>query len=149
MTPDDAVTPDEAVTSRMEPPVSKVSEPFWEATRNRQLVLQRCASCERAVWFPRVLCPHCSSTDLRWEPASGTGAVYAVSVQHRPGTPQMKDRVPYAVVLVELDEGVRMMSNVVGCAASEVTVGQRVRVSWEPLSDGRNLVVFEPDVEGK
>ena len=127
--------------------MSRTAEPFWEATRQEQLVLQHCGSCDRAIWFPRALCPHCSSTDLDWRPASGRGTVYAVSVQYRPGTPQMKDRVPYAVALIDLDDGVRMLSNVVGCEAESVSVGQSVRAAWEPLSDGRNLLVFEPDEE--
>jgi uncharacterized OB-fold protein len=75
--------------------------------------------------------------------------VYAVSVQHRPANPTMADRVPYAVALVEVDAGdgastVRVMSNVVSCDPLSVTVGDRVALSWEALSDGRNLPVFEP-----
>jgi len=59
----------------------------------------------------------------------------------------MKDRVPYAVALIDLDDGVRVLSNVFGCEAESVKVGQSVRAAWEPLSDGRNLLVFEPDEE--
>ena len=127
---------------RMEPPTSKVSQPFWDATREKKLLLQHCEACDRAVWYPRVLCPHCSADGLTWREASGHGTIYAVSVQYRPGTPQLKDRVPYAVVLVDLDEGVRIMSNV-GGRADEIEVGQAVQAAWEPLTDGRHLVVFE------
>lgn len=131
--------------TRFEPPASAVSEPFWEASRDERLVLQFCVSCERAVWYPRVLCPHCGGTDLDWRPADGRGTIYAVSVQHRPGHPALADRVPYAVALVDLDDGVRVMTNVVGCDAGEVSVGRRVRPAWEPLTDGRNLLVHELD----
>ncbi len=131
--------------SRFEPPVSAVSEPFWEATRQRRLVLQHCGSCERAVWYPRVMCPHCGHADLEWREAAGRGVVYAVSVQYRAAHPGLADRVPYAVALVDLDEGVRMMTSVVGCAAEDVHVGQRVRPAWEPLTDGRHLLLHEPD----
>lgn len=133
-----------AEPQRMEPPVSMVSEAFWEATRDKQLVLQHCGACDRAIWFPRHVCPHCSATELGWRPASGTGSVYAFSVQYRPGLPQLKDRVPYTVALVDLAEGVRMMTNIVGCAPDDVTVGQEVVAAWEPMSDGRHLLVFEP-----
>lgn len=132
-------------SDRFEPPVSRVSARFWEATRERRLELQHCAGCGRAVWFPRVLCPHCGSRHLDWREVGGSGTVYAVSVQYRAAHPGLAERVPYAVALVDLDAGVRMLSNVVGCDAEAVTVGQRVRAAWEPLSDGRNLVVFEPD----
>jgi uncharacterized OB-fold protein len=128
----------------MEPPISKVSTPFWDATREQRLVIQHCDDCGRAVWYPRVCCPFCSSIGLTWKQATGRGTIYAVSVQYRPGTPQLKDRVPYAVVLVDLDEGVRMMSNLVGGDPEQVEVGQTVRAAWEPLTDGRHLVVFEP-----
>ena len=73
---------------------------------------------------------------------AGTGTVYAVSVQYRPGTPQMRDRTPYAVALIDLDAGVRVMSNVMGDPEA-VAVGDRVDATWEPLSDGRHLLVFE------
>jgi uncharacterized OB-fold protein len=97
------------------------------------------------VWYPRVLCPHCGATELEWREVDGAATVYAVSVQYRPGHPALADRVPYAVALVDLDAGVRMMTNVFGCPADEVAVGQRVRPNWEPLTDGRNLLVFEPE----
>jgi uncharacterized OB-fold protein len=135
----------QAEAQRMEPPISHTAEPYWDATREERLVLQYCGDCGRAIWFPRALCPFCSSTNLQWQQASGRGTVYAVSVQYRPGTPQMKDRVPYAVALVDLEEGVRMLTNVVGCDAEDVVVGQTVRACWEPLTDGRNLLVFEPN----
>jgi uncharacterized OB-fold protein len=73
--------------------------------------------------------------------------VYAVSVQHNAALPEFKDQVPYAVALVELDEGVRFMSNIVNTDPTAVAVGQQVRLSWEPLEDGRAIAVFEPEKE--
>jgi uncharacterized OB-fold protein len=78
---------------------------------------------------------------LRWEQLSGNGVVYAVSVHHRAALPALADKVPYSVVLVDLDEGVRLMSNVFGPAPA---VDDRVTLAWVPLDDGRNLPVFEP-----
>lgn len=123
------------------PPASAVSAPFWDATRRCELTMQRCESCSLLVWYPRFVCPHCGGSGLYWEQLSGAGVVYAVSVHHRPALPALADLVPYSVVLVDLDEGVRMMSNVFG---PPPTVGDRVVVSWLPLDDGRNLAVFEP-----
>jgi len=132
------------LSARPQPPVSEVSAVFWEGTRSRRLLVQRCADCSTWVWYPRTACTACLCPELNWTEVSGRGTVYAVSVHHRPGVPELKDRTPYAVALVDLDEGVRMLSNVVNCAPDAVHVGQRVIASWEPLDDGRNLVVFEP-----
>ena len=129
--------------TRFEPPVSRVSQPFWDATREQRLVLQHCAACERAVWFPRTICPHCGGRELEWRDVDGAGEVYAVSVQHKPAHPGLADRTPYAVALVDHDAGVRIISNVFGAPATEIADGDRVQAVWEPLSDGRNLLLFE------
>ena len=130
--------------TRFEPPETPDTEPYWTATRQRQLVLPWCTHCGRPFWYPRPVCPTCLRPDIEWHEASGRGVVHAVSVMHRPGNPMMADRVPYAVALVDLEEGVRMMSNVEGVDPALVEVGQAVTVTWEPLSDGRHLPLFEP-----
>jgi len=132
------------MSTRFEPPISDISASFWDATKNREFVLQHCRTCDKAVHYPRAICPHCHSTELEFRPASGRGQVYAFSVMHRAGNPTMEDRVPYVVALIDLDEGARMMSNVVGCDHAEVKVGMQVQLTWEELSDGRNLPLFEP-----
>jgi hypothetical protein len=121
--------------------------PYWEATRSRRLVLPWCTPCDRPFWYPRAACPVCLGTDIEWREATGQGTVYAVSVQHNAALPEFKDHVPYTVALVELDEGVRFMSNIVTSDPTDVAVGQRVRLSWEPIDDGRALAVFEPEEE--
>jgi uncharacterized OB-fold protein len=70
--------------------------------------------------------------------------VYAVTVEHRPQDPRLASRAPYAVALVDLDDGARMLTNIVGCDPTSVTVGMPVAIAWEPLSDGRQLPVFTP-----
>jgi uncharacterized OB-fold protein len=128
----------------MEPPETSLTRPFWDATREHRFVLQWCKRCEVPIHYPREACPRCLHADLDWRPASGRGEVYAVSVMHRAGNPLMQDRVPYAVALIDLEEGVRFMSNVVGCPPSQVKVGMPVSITWEALSDGRALPLFEP-----
>ncbi|MED5810877.1 OB-fold domain-containing protein [Mycolicibacterium sp. 050232] len=122
------------------PEPSAVSAPFWNATRERRLTMQRCGDCTRLVWYPRPFCPHCGGWNLRWEQLSGHGLIHAVSVHHRPALPALAERVPYAVVLVDLDEGARIMSNVFGGAPS---IGDPVTVTWSALPDGRHLPIFE------
>ena len=129
---------------RLEPPESVAGAPFWDATRERRLVVQWCRSCDRAIHYPREACPSCLGDDLEFRPASGTGEVYAVSVMPKPANPTMAGRVPYAVALVDLAEGVRIMTNVVGVDPAAVRPGRAVKVTWEPLSDGRFLPLFEP-----
>jgi uncharacterized OB-fold protein len=126
------------------PPADETSEPFWSATRDRRLVLPWCTACDQAMWYPREVCPSCLGSAVEWRLAAGTGTVYAVSVHHKPGPGRDPGDVPYAVALIDLPEGVRMMSNVVGCAPDSVTVGMPVQVAWHPLSDGRHLPQFAP-----
>ena len=128
--------------ARFEPPISEVAEPFWDATHQGRLLLQWCTACERPVWYPREVCPRCLGSTLEWRESQGRGVVYACTVEHKAQTRALE--APYVVALVELDEGVRLLSNVVGCPPDRVTVGDRVRVTWEPLSDGRRLPLFEP-----
>jgi uncharacterized OB-fold protein len=132
------------VTQLLEPPVSDAAAPFWDATREQQLVLPWCSECDRVVWYPREICPACASSSIDWRPASGRGEVYAVSVHHLPGPGRDPSELPYAVALVALPEGARLMSNVVNCEPDRVVVGMPVRVAWHPLSDGRHLPFFEP-----
>lgn len=134
---------DKPKPTRFEPPASEAGQPFWDASRNQRFTLPYCTECGAPHWYPREVCPSCHADTIEWREASGTGTVYAVSVQHKPANPMMADRVPYAVALVELAEGPRMMSNVVGVPADEVAVGQSVAVAWEPMTDGRHLPVFE------
>jgi uncharacterized OB-fold protein len=128
--------------TRFEPPISEVAEPFWNATREGRLLLPWCTACARPIWYPREVCPRCLGSTLEWRESQGRGVVYACTVEHKAQTRALA--APYVVALVELDEGVRLLSNVVGRPPERVAVGDRVRVTWEPLSDGRRLPLFEP-----
>ena len=136
--------------ARIEPKAAEVSDPFWDATRDQRYLVQWCGACATPIFYPREVCPQCLSADsLEWRESTGNGTVYAVSVQHRPANPTMVDRVPYVVALVEVDAGdadntIRVMSNVVNCDPLSVRVGDAVTLTWEALSDGRNLPLFEP-----
>ena len=129
----------------VEPPVGEASAPFWEATRAKRLVVQWCTACERPNFYPREVCPVCLGSSLEWRDSQGRGRIDAFTVEHRP-QPSFADE-PYVIALVDLADGVRMMTNIVGCRPEEVRVGMEVVVSWEPLTDGRNLAVFGPAPE--
>jgi uncharacterized OB-fold protein len=130
---------------RYEPRPSDVSAPFWEATRQKRFILQWCGTCHTSIFFPRAVCPRCLGIAIEWRSASGRGTVYAATIEYRPQNPAMSALAPYVVALIDLEEGPRMLSNVVGCPPESVTVGLRVAVDWEPMSDGRHLPVFRPD----
>jgi uncharacterized OB-fold protein len=97
--------------------------------REGVLAFQRCGGCRDAVFFPRVLCPACGSDDLSWEESSGGGTVYSVTSLHPRGADS------YNVSLIDLDDGFRMMSNVVGIPASEVAIGMRVQAQITARDD--------------
>ena len=129
--------------SRIEPPVTSLAEPYWEATRRKELLAQRCAACHRFVWYPREACPGCLSTDLDWTPVMGTGTIYTFNVMRKPGNPMMGDEVPYVIALVDLEEGIRMTTNIVDADPRALRCEQPVEVDWSvELSDGRRLPVF-------
>ncbi len=117
------------------------SAPFWEACRRHELVMQRCAHCARFRFTPRPMCPACQSTDCEWVPVSGRGTIYSRVICHPPVLPAFQDRVPYAVVLVELgeDPALRMLGNVLDCSPEEVEIGMPVRVDFQDLDDDISL----------
>ena len=131
------------MSGRMLVGTSQAGAPFWDATREKRLILQWCKACCRTIFYPRDFCPGCFEEDLVWTEAKGTGVIYALSIMHKPGNPLMAQRVPYNVAVIELAEGVRMLSMIVGDGQTSAKVGDKVRISWEDLGDGRNLPVFE------
>jgi uncharacterized OB-fold protein len=103
---------------------------------NGKLGYQRCADCAAAVFYPRTLCPVCGSGALEWRESAGRGTVYATTAVHS------RNREPRNVVLVDLDEGFRMMSRVEGVAAEEVEIGTRVRFEVRQEEEDEPVVVF-------
>lgn len=118
------------------------SQPYWAAARERRLVIRRCNDCTHLHFMPRHLCPACWSDRLEWIDASGVGTVHSFSIVRRASDPAFASRVPYVVALVELREGPRMMSNIVGDDALEVAIGDAVEVSFEDRGDGSLLPQF-------
>ena len=101
---------------------------YWEHADRGELLLQRCNHCGRHQFYPRSICSHCWSEDLGWVQALGTGRIWTFTVAHQPGHPAWTEEAPYVIAVVELEEGVRMLTNIVDCDPNQVTVGQRVRL---------------------
>ena len=121
-------------------PLSPYAAPYWEAARQGQLVVQQCDKCGRFQLYPRVVCAGCQGHQLRWAVASGEGTVYSYSVVYRPMA-NYPDAVPYIVAIVELDEGPRLVTRLVGLSPEDASIGMGVSVDFEER-DGRNLPVF-------
>jgi uncharacterized OB-fold protein len=115
------------VAERAFPVPDAVTQPFWEGVAEGVLRVQRCVACGRNVFYPRAVCPFCTASDLEWVEASGAGVVHSFTVVHR-APPDYRDEVPYVVALVDLDEGVRMMSRLVDVEPGAVAVGMPVEV---------------------
>lgn len=119
---------------------------FWDGITDNRLLLQRCCSCGEHQYYPRSICIHCSSSALELVESSGRGSVYSFTVSRRAAYVELDERVPYVVALVDLDEGPRILANMVGMALHTVQIGQRVRVTFEEIA-GRKLPAFEPEEE--
>jgi uncharacterized OB-fold protein len=129
------------------PTPSAVSRPFWDAAKEHRLVYQRCRVCGTRVFYPRDVCPgpECFGINtLDWAEASGKGWVYAHTISYQPAHPAFADDVPYVFAIVELDEGVRMNTNVVNVDPKEVRIGMRVEVVWDDVTAEFTLPKFQP-----
>jgi len=129
------------------PPVTLETKPYWDAAAQGRLVLPRCEACETVIWYPRSFCPACGSTAVSWIDAAGTGSVYSHTVV-RKGQGAYREAGPYVVAYVELDEGPRVMTNVVGCDPDNVEIGMRVEVVFDPTDKGTALPRFRPAAAG-
>jgi uncharacterized OB-fold protein len=116
--------------------------PYWEAAREGRLRIKRCKPCDRPFFYPRSRCPRCGSADTEWIDARGRGSIYSYTVIAHNDVPPFKEWLPYVVALVELDEGPRLVTNIVGCDPKDVQVGKRVEVSFERIDDAVTLPKF-------
>ncbi|WP_067822988.1 Zn-ribbon domain-containing OB-fold protein [Actinomadura kijaniata] len=121
-------------------PVDGVTRPWWEATRERRLTVQRCLECGHRQHYPRALCTGCGGTALDFTDVSGRGTVDSFTVVHRAPRPGLE--TPYVVARVRLAEGPILLTRLVGADPSAWTCDEPVRVAWRPLPDGRHLPVF-------
>lgn len=123
------------------------TKPFWEAAKQHKLIIQRCRNCGTRVFYPRDVCPgrDCLGIGtLEWMECTGKGFVYSFTISMQPQHPAFNDDVPYVFGIVELDEGVRMTTNIINIPPQELKVGQRVEVVFDDVTDEFTLVKFQP-----
>jgi uncharacterized OB-fold protein len=126
------------------PQVSPEMAPFFEAARRHELVVQRCGACHGLRFPARTVCSRCLSREADWVPASGRGRVFSIAVMHQAAHPAFAAEAPYAVVVVELEEGPRVLSNVVGCPTADVAIDMPVEVTFEDVAPDVTLPKFRP-----
>jgi uncharacterized OB-fold protein len=121
------------------------TEEFWAGARRHELRIQRCRACRKAYFFPRPFCPNCSSKDVEWFTASGRGRLYSYVINYR-APPNFRDIAPYVIAVVELEEGPRLMTNIVGVdpTPDALPIDLPVEVTWEEQEAGITLPMFRP-----
>jgi hypothetical protein len=127
------------------PQITPLSAPFWSAARARQLVIQRCGACGSYRFPPEIGCFNCGSLDSAWTPVSGRASLYTWTVAHPPLLPYFLERAPWPVAVVELDEGPRLVTTLVGLPAESYRHGMRLKVDFEDVDAEITLVVFRRD----
>lgn len=126
------------------PEMDEESAPFFKGAREHRLMLMRCDDCGQMRMPSRDRCDNCWGTRASWVEASGKGTVYTFGIMHQLYHPGFKDEIPYNVTVVELAEGPRMTTNIVGCANDQIRVGMPVEVVFEDINDEISLPKFQP-----
>ena len=124
------------------PTPTSITQHFWDTVDAEAMEIPRCRTCGKPHFYPHALCPNCMSPDLEYIPVSGRGTVYTYTVIRSP-QPAFKGLEPYVVANVELEEGVRMMANVLTDDADSVGIGTKVRLVYQELAPGTKLPQFE------
>jgi uncharacterized protein len=119
------------------------TQKFWAACAQGTLLLTRCAACAAVRWYPRSRCPECGGGEAETFPASGRGTVYTFTIVRR-ASGGFAAAVPYVVAYVELAEGPRILTNIIGCAPERVRIGQPVTLTFTETADGHALYRFTP-----
>jgi uncharacterized OB-fold protein len=130
--------------AELRPPMRGTMRAWWDAAARGELRLARCATCASVAWPPRSRCPACGAGDIEWIRACGRGVVHTFTVVRQASDPYFKAKLPYVVAMIELAEGPRMMSNIVGCDVDAVRIGMPVVVTFVDVGDGLKLPMFEP-----
>lgn len=125
-------------------PETQLDEEFWGHCAHERLCFQRCKGCGTWRHLPRNMCAACGSSEWEWAASSGRGKIYSWTVAHQAMHPALADEVPYVVVVVELEEGVRMVSRTRDIAPGELALDLPVRVRFERVSDQFVLPFFGP-----
>ena len=126
------------------PEITPVSKPFFRAAKEHKLLIQRCKDCGKNIFYPKSLCPHCLSSNLEWFESKGKGRVYSYTIVEAGAPEAFQAAVPYVLCVVDLEEGVRMLSWIVDCNYEDVKCDMDVVVTYRDLTEDIALPMFRP-----
>ena len=132
------------ITQMPLPRITRDTEPFWEGCRRHELLLAECYACNKVHLPPGPVCPTCFSDDLGWRKASGLGTISAWTMVHREWFAAFRDNIPYNAAQIELDEGPRLMSNIINVDNANLTIGMKVEVVFDDVTKEVTLPRFQP-----
>jgi uncharacterized OB-fold protein len=132
------------VLPKPRPLPTPITQPFWDALRQERVVLQRCGACDSWVYYPRARCPRCLSGDLTWHEVSGRAHLFSYTITHQPTTYQFADEMPQIIAIVELDEGVRLTTTLVGVEHRDLSIGLKLVPEFDHGDDGLTLLRYTP-----
>lgn len=130
-------------TEKPLPVIDHDSGPYWGAAQEGRLDIPLCGDCGKHHFYPRAICPHCHSDNLKFDTVSGRGEVHTFTIARRPAGPAFADDVPYVVALIELEEGPRMMSRIQTDDPAKVHIGARVEVTFVKATDEVTFPYFQ------
>ncbi|HYA35840.1 MAG TPA: Zn-ribbon domain-containing OB-fold protein [Candidatus Binataceae bacterium] len=126
------------------PHIDEEMRPWWEALQRHELYIQKCRQCGETRYYPRAQCTQCLSPKTEWVRCSGRGKIYTFTVTHQNQAAGFRESLPYVLAYVELDEGVKLLTNIVECRSEEVKIGMPVEVIYEDATPAVTLAKFRP-----
>jgi uncharacterized OB-fold protein len=144
MPPSNPLTPRDEKTGRYLPVLFPEEKPFWDAAKQHRLLLQCCNKCGRVRYPIGPTCPWDLSNEFEWKQMSGRGVVHNFVIYHKPWIPYYRDKVPYALVQVEIEEGPRLTTNLLDVPVDQVKIGIPVDAVWDDVTDAVSLIQFRP-----
>lgn len=131
------------VPEKPQPRITPHAAPYWQSCAEEKMALPYCQKCEACFYYPRLWCPQCFNQDLSWQEVSGKGKIYSFSIIYQSPLPSYQADLPYVLAIIELEEGPRMMTNVVNCDVNTVHVDMPVTVTYEQRGDMK-IPQFQP-----
>ena len=126
-------------------PISvELTRPFWEGAKRHELMMPRCKTCDRFFFYPREECPSCFSRDIGWARVSGKGRLHTYTIVHQPANAAFREDAPHVYAVVQLDEGPRMISNIVDCDLDDLEVDMPLEPVFDDVTEEWTLVKFKP-----
>ena len=136
--------PDKKKYAKPLPRIDEENRPWWEALKRHELYIQKCRDCGDRRYYPRALCTNCLSSRIEWVRCGGKGKVYTWTATMQNQAPGFREALPYVMAYVELDEGLKVLTNLVECKPDEVRIGMPVEAVFEDATPEVTLLKFRP-----